>query len=85
MILSGLIGFSLMGIDKARAQEKSRRIPERAFYELAAIGGAFGIALGAGVFHHKTRKGYFLGAVLTMAAFWIVFLVGIAKLLGLPS
>jgi uncharacterized membrane protein YsdA (DUF1294 family) len=50
------------------------RIPERVFFRLAKVGGAFGILLGSGVFHHKTRKDSFIEVVLLVAVVWVAAL-----------
>jgi uncharacterized membrane protein YsdA (DUF1294 family) len=73
-----------MGIDKARAQDWSWRVPESIFFRLAMVGGVFGIVAGSSVFHHKTVKGSFIGIILIIAVFWVVALVGLLKLLGPP-
>ncbi len=52
-----------MGVDKARVEDRAWRIPERAFFGLALIGGSFGVLLGGVVFHHKTRKVGFMAVV----------------------
>ncbi len=46
--------FVLMGIDKSRAIRRRRRIPERAFFVLALLGGAAGVIGGMLAFRHKT-------------------------------
>jgi uncharacterized membrane protein YsdA (DUF1294 family) len=84
LVISGLIGFVLMGIDKARARDGSWRIPERIFFRLALVGGVFGIVAGNSLFHHKTLKSSFIGVILIMAMMWILALVGLLKLLGPP-
>jgi uncharacterized membrane protein YsdA (DUF1294 family) len=73
-----------MGIDKARARDRSWRIPERVLFRLGAVGGVFGIIAGSGVFHHKTLKGSFIGVILIIAVVWIVALLGLLRLLGPP-
>jgi len=84
LVISGFVGFILMGIDKARAQDRSWRIPERTLFRLAAVGGVFGIIAGSSIFHHKTLKGSFIGVVLIIAILWIVALLVLLKLLGQP-
>ena len=44
--------FALMGIDKAAAKNRCRRIPERTLLALAVLGGIAGML----AFRHKTRK-----------------------------
>lgn len=51
--------FCMMGIDKRRARQGKRRIPEKRLFALAILGGAVGGWLGMYVFRHKTRHWYF--------------------------
>lgn len=48
--------FALMGIDKAAAKNRCRRIPERTLLALAVLGGSPGGLAGMLAFRHKTRK-----------------------------
>jgi uncharacterized membrane protein YsdA (DUF1294 family) len=84
VVLAGLVGFILMGVDKARAIDRAWRIPERTFYTLALVGGAFGILIGSGVFRHKTLKASFMGVIMLSAIIWLVILLGLVRLTGLP-
>jgi len=84
LVFTGLVGFVLMGLDKHRARSAGWRIPERTFFTLALLGGAFGVLAGSSAFHHKNRKGSFMGVVLVCAALWVVGLVELARLIGLP-
>lgn len=64
LILFGVVsvvGLMLTYIDKHRAIRHQWRIPEKTFYFLGLIGGAIGIWIGMFLFHHKTRKGSFVG------------------------
>jgi len=54
LIAINLLGFALMGDDKARAKRKKRRIPERRLFLAAFFGGALGVLLGMNRFRHKT-------------------------------
>ena len=76
-----VVGFIFMGIDKVKARRKSWRIPEKTLFTLALAGGAFGIVVGSGVFHHKTSKGSFMGVVLLIAVVWVLVIVGLQSLL----
>jgi uncharacterized membrane protein YsdA (DUF1294 family) len=84
LIIAGLAGFILMGIDKKRAQKRERRVPERTFYELALMGGTFGVLVGAFAFHHKTSKATFFGIVVFLTIGWLVLLKGMQMFLGAP-
>jgi uncharacterized membrane protein YsdA (DUF1294 family) len=55
-----LAGFLIMGIDKRKAVNKLWRIPESTLFIIAIIGGSIGSIIGMRVFHHKTRKWYFV-------------------------
>ncbi|MGB7594652.1 MAG: DUF1294 domain-containing protein [Erysipelotrichaceae bacterium] len=59
-----LIGFVLTYVDKQKAIRHQWRIPEKTFYFLGLLGGAIGIWAGMFLFHHKTRKGTFVGVLL---------------------
>ncbi len=84
LVLTGLVGFILMGIDKARAQDGGWRVPERTFFKLALIGGALGMLAGSSVFHHKAQKDSFIEIIVIMAVGWVIVLVGLKTQLGAP-
>lgn len=49
------IALVAFGMDKARAADGKRRIPELSLLTLAALGGSVGAVLGSVLFHHKTN------------------------------
>jgi uncharacterized membrane protein YsdA (DUF1294 family) len=51
-----ILEFLLMGIDKYRAIHNGWRIPEKALFIIAFLGGSLGGILGMIIFHHKTKK-----------------------------
>lgn len=51
--------FAVMGADKRRAKQGSRRVPEKTLFLLALLGGAIGGTIGMRVFRHKTKHWYF--------------------------
>lgn len=55
-----LANFALMRADKRFARRRARRVPEKAFFLLALLGGAAGGWLGMYAFRHKTRHWYFV-------------------------
>ncbi len=55
LVAVNLIGFLVMGMDKARAKKHAWRIPESALFFVAIIFGSLGSIVGMYVFRHKTR------------------------------
>ncbi len=84
LVLTSFVGFLSMGIDKARAQDGSRRIPEKTFFKMAIIGGAIGILAGSTAFHHKTLKDSFIEIIAMAAIAWVIVLLALEVLLGTP-
>ena len=80
-IITNIIGFALMGIDKQRARKSAFRIPEATLFSVAIIGGSIGSILGMLVFRHKTRHWYFKFGLPTILILQIILL---AVLLWLP-
>ena len=78
LLAVNLAAFFLMGTDKRRARLSTRRIPERALFLPAVLGGALGGTMGMHIFHHKTRHWYFrwgypLLLILQLAALgWLI-------------
>ena len=54
-----LLLLFMMGVDKALAKSESRRIPEKALFTFAILGGALGGTVGMFLFRHKTKHWYF--------------------------
>ena len=59
MAFMSIIGFILMGIDKAKAKKGAWRIPEKTLLGIAFVGGGVGVWLGMELFHHKTKHLHF--------------------------
>lgn len=55
-----MAAFIYMGMDKAQAINKGRRIPEARLLFLSICFCALGVWLGMSFFRHKTRKAYFV-------------------------
>lgn len=69
LILTNLIAFVMMGVDKRKAIRDVRRISEKALLTACAPFAALGGLIGMHVFHHKTRKLKFkLGVPLMLIA-----------------
>ena len=73
--LINIIGFLAMGRDKARAQKKQWRIPEKTLFTIAMLGGSLGIWLGMYMFRHKTKHWYFVIGTSTILIIEVIFLV----------
>ena len=59
VLCASLLDFVLMGVDKWKARHDRWRVPERAFFCVALLGGTPGAPLGMWTFRHKTRHWYF--------------------------
>ena len=67
VIVSNLIGFLMMGIDKSRAKRRRYRIPERTLFMTAILGGSIGVLIGMHLFRHKTlHRSFVLGIPLIL-------------------
>ncbi|MBM4067901.1 MAG: DUF1294 domain-containing protein [Planctomycetes bacterium] len=66
VVLMSLISFIAYGLDKRRAANGGRRVPERTLHVLAFLGGWPGALMGQKRFHHKTQKLAF------RLVFWII-------------
>jgi len=67
-----VVCFTAYGLDKRRAANGSRRIPEQTLQIMALLGGWPGALLGQRKFRHKTKKLSFL------IVFWCVVVLHIA-------
>lgn len=60
LVITNVLGFALMGIDKQRARKNAFRIPEATLFSVAIVGGSIGSIIGMFLFRHKTKHWYFL-------------------------
>jgi len=60
LTIINVLAFTFVGIDKYRAKRRVWRIPEKAFFWFALIGGCPGLYTGILLFRHKTRHWYFM-------------------------
>ena len=58
-IVITIIGFLVMGVDKAKAKNHKWRISEASLFIAALLGGSLGTTMGMLVFRHKTKHWYF--------------------------
>lgn len=78
VIMVNIAGFSMMGIDKARARRGAWRIPEARLFLIALLGGSIGSIAGMYTFRHKTRHWYFvwgMPAILTVQVLAVLCLL----------
>ena len=55
LVIINVLGFLIMGLDKAKAKKQKYRISENTLLFVALIGGSLGSYLGMYCFHHKTK------------------------------
>jgi len=60
LIITNIIGYAIMGIDKSKAKKHAWRIPEKTLFGISIIGGSLGTLLGMYSFRHKTKHLYFV-------------------------
>jgi len=60
LIIINIISFFIYYIDKRKAIKRKLRVPEGVLLLMSFLGGAFGSILSMYIFHHKTRKWYFV-------------------------
>lgn len=77
-VIVNLIGFALMGIDKAKARKRAWRIPEATLFLFALIGGSLGTTIGMHFFRHKTLHWYFLYGMPAILVLQIILVLFIA-------
>ena len=78
IVVINVIGFALMGIDKAKARKRAWRIPEATLFLIALVGGSLGTTVGMRVFRHKTLHWYFvfgMPAILLVQILLILFVI----------
>ena len=78
IVVINVIGFALMGIDKAKARKRAWRIPEATLFLIALVGGSLGTTVGMRVFRHKTLHWYFvfgMPAILIVQILLILFII----------
>ncbi len=59
LLFMTLITFVLCAADKFAAKKQMRRVPEKTFFLLSALGGSVGMYAGMLTFRHKTQHWYF--------------------------
>ena len=78
LAIMNLVGFLLMGIDKAKAKRHAFRIPEATLFLVAAFGGSIGSIIGMYTFRHKTKhKTFVYGMPAILAAQLLIVWVAV--------
>ena len=82
LLVMNLVTFFVFGLDKWKAKykethEKTRRVPEKTLFLLAALGGSVGALLGMRVWHHKTLHKSFRFGIPAILILQIVIPVGL--------
>ncbi|MBR6094825.1 MAG: DUF1294 domain-containing protein [Lachnospiraceae bacterium] len=72
-----LVGFLLMGIDKAKAKRHAYRIPEATLFSVAVFGGSIGSIIGMYTFRHKTKHKSFVIGMPAILVAQIIIVVAI--------
>ena len=78
LIAVNVIALCMFAADKNKAQSHKWRIPEKALFMIAIIGGSIGAIAGMYIFRHKTKHWYFvvgmpLILILQVACGWLIY------------
>ncbi|MBN8191727.1 DUF1294 domain-containing protein [Bacillus sp. NTK074B] len=74
-IIINIIGFTVMGRDKRKAQRHEYRISERVLWQVAILGGSVGAYIGMKVYRHKTKhKQFAIGFPLLVMLHCVLFI-----------
>src|SRR3954454_6453657 len=76
-VIVNLLAYAAMVFDKARAESKSRRVPESTLLKLAMIGGSVGTVIAQQTIRHKTRKEPFRTQLIGILLLQIIALVAL--------
>ena len=74
LAVMNVIGFLMMGLDKAKAKNHAWRISEKTLFLCSMIGGSLGTWLGMYAFRHKTKHWYFVAGMPLILAAHVVLL-----------
>lgn len=79
ILVTNIIGFAFMGIDKWKARRGAFRISEATLFTIALIGGSIGSIIGMYVFRHKTKHPAFFIGMPIILVIQVVIIVLIVK------
>lgn len=78
-----IIGLISMAVDKSKAKRGAWRIPEKALFAVAFIGGGLGSLIGMYAFRHKTKHTSFIVGIPIGAVVSVAIIYGVAYLVSM--
>lgn len=81
LLIMTLATFVLCGIDKFAAKKQMRRVPEKTFFLLSALGGSIGMFAGMLTFRHKTQHWYFKFGIPAIIIAQVILILFIMRLI----
>ena len=84
-VVVNVLAFGAMALDKAKAVNRSRRIPEATLLNLAMLGGSVGTLVAQQTIRHKTRKEPFRSTLIGIVVFQILALIGLAAAIAMTG
>lgn len=80
-----LIGLLLVASDKHKARKGLWRVPEKAFFLTALIGGSIGVYAGLLLFRHKTKHWYFMTGIPAILIVQIILVIVLSGWFGIAD
>lgn len=80
LLIMTVITFILCAADKFAAKKQMRRVPEKTFFLLSALGGSIGMYAGMLTFRHKTQHWYFKFGIPAIIVAQVALLIVILRL-----
>lgn len=81
-LLMTVATFVLCAIDKFAAKKQLRRVPEKTFFLLSALGGSVGMYAAMLTFRHKTQHWYFKYGIPAIIVAQVALVLILLRLLG---
>ena len=80
LLIMTVLTFILCAADKFAAKKQMRRVPEKTFFLLSALGGSIGMYAGMLTFRHKTQHWYFKYGIPAIIVAQVALLIVILRL-----
>ena len=80
LLIINLLTFIAFGIDKRKAIQRTRRIPEKYLLRLAVIGGVVGAWFSMILFRHKIKDWSFLPPMILVSISWLIGIIVFLRL-----